>query len=224
MYCPNCQTRCENNDNFCYLCGTPLNRPKPKKGSLWVPLLILIIMSVSGILLFFATAGHSNSAPAASNGFRIRDGVLYFDASGYTGGSELVIPSKVSGETVITLGKDCFANCTDLTSITLPDTLSSIGEGAFRSCTALRAINIPDQVNIIAEEAFFGCASLEAIRIPGTLQIIREDAFNHCSSLKYIFYDGTYSGWTRLCEAYINPDIGIFCTDGSFYQGGERYE
>ena len=59
MYCPNCHTLCDDTDRFCYECGAMLQQKpaEPKKGSLWVPLLILIALSLSGLVLFFATVG-----------------------------------------------------------------------------------------------------------------------------------------------------------------------
>lgn len=230
MNCPNCQTLCGDSDRFCYLCGTPLRAeaeiPKPKKGSRWVPALILILMSAVGIVLFFATADRSEAKrgdfDSAEDGwFYVENGVLYFDAFSYTGGSELTVPSEVSGQTVSALSEDCFAFCTDLTCVILPDTLSSIGDGAFYGCTSLRGIYIPDHVNVIGEEAFYGCTDLEAVRIPGNLHLIREDAFDGCSYLGYIFYDGTHDQWTALYDEFINPYTGVFCADGSFYQGGD---
>ena len=68
MYCPNCQTSCEESDHFCYLCGAPLHPEylptKPKKGSRWVPLLLLVLMTVVGLISFFATSGHVTPSPA----------------------------------------------------------------------------------------------------------------------------------------------------------------
>ena len=226
MICPNCQTLCGESDRFCYLCGTQLRQPKPRKGSRWIPALILVLISVTGLALFFATAG--NNAPVRAEGssdwFYIRNGVLYFEKHRYTGGEELTVPSEIAGETVYALGEDCFADCTALTTVYLPDTLSSIGDGAFAGCTSLRGISVPESVNVIGSKAFYGCTSLEAVSISGRTKIIREDAFDDCSYLGYIFFDGLYDEWTALYSEFINPYVGVFCSDGSFYQGGDLYE
>lgn len=228
MNCPNCQTYCEDTDRFCYLCGTPLQElpPKPKKGSRWVPLLLLLLMSAAGLISFFATAGKDSPirAEGSSPWFYVRNGVLYFEEHRYTGGSELTVPSQIAGQTVYSLSEDCFAGCDALTSVILPDTLASIGEGAFSGCTSLRGIYIPDTVNIIAEEAFYGCTSLEAVSVPGSVRSIQENAFDDCSYLTYIFYEGTHDEWNTLYDEFINPYVGVFCSDGSFYQGGDLYE
>lgn len=233
MNCPNCQTLCGDADRFCYICGTPLQAqmqpPKPKKGSRWIPALILILMSLTGIGLFFTTADshvptHMGHGGTDNGWFYVDNGVLYFDAARYTGGSELTVPDELYGQTVYALAEDCFAGCTELTTVVLPDTLASIGDGAFFGCTSLRGVYIPDTVNIIGEDAFSGCSNLEAIRIPGSLHTIREDAFDGCNYLGFIFYDGTHEAWTALYDEFINPYVGVFCTDGSFYQGGDLYE
>lgn len=229
MYCPNCQTLCGDNDRFCYLCGTPLQSEAPpskvKKGSFLIPVLLLLAMSVVGIILFFATAGKQTPirAEGSSDWFYIQNGVLYFESHLYTGGSELTVPDEIGGETVYALSEACFADCTELTTVFLPDTLSSIGDRAFYGCTSLRGISVPDHVNIIGEEAFYGCSSLEAIRIPGTLHTIRDNAFDNCSYLTYIFYEGNYDHWMAIYDEFINPYTGVFCDDGSYYQGGDMY-
>lgn len=226
MICPNCQTVCGDADHYCYLCGAPLQQPKSRKGSRWVPLLLLILMSVVGIIIFFATAG--NHAPIRAQGsmpwFYVQNGVLYFEAHRYHGGGELTVPSEVAGQTVYALGEDCFADCTQLTAVNLPDTLASIGDGAFCGCTSLRGIAIPDSVNVIGEKAFYGCSALEAVSISGHVRDIREDAFDECSYLGYIFYGGLHDEWMSLYDEFINPYVGVICQDGSFYQGGELYE
>ena len=228
MFCPNCQTLCGDSDRFCYACGSALQQemPKPKKGSRWIPVLFLLLMSVAGLALFFATAG--KDAPIRADGstpwFYVKNGVLYFEEHRYTGGSELTVPAEIAGQTVSALGENCFADCTNLTTVYLPDTLISIGDGAFSGCTSLRGIFIPESVNVIGEKAFYGCTDLEAISISGRIRLIREDAFDDCSYLNFIFFDGLYEEWTTLYDEFINPYVGVFCLDGSYYQGGDLYE
>ena len=201
MICPNCQTLCGENDRFCYLCGTPLQPeaepPKPKKGSHWVPILILIVMSIAGIVLYFAAPGVSapaNTVAVFSSSepwFSVQDGVLYFYESLYTGGSELTVPSQINGESVHSLSAGCFANCTELTTVILPDTLQVIDQQAFYGCTSLRGIFIPSSVMTIGAEAFYGCTDLESVCLHDSLFSIGRDAFDDCNYLRYIFFSGT---------------------------------
>jgi len=177
-------------------------------------------MSTVGLLLFFATAG--NNTPVHPTGstswFYLQDGVLYFEESRYTGSGELTVPAEISGQAVTALSEDCFAGCKNLTTIYLPDTLTSIGNGAFYECTSLRGIYIPPSVDSIGSEAFYGCTALESICLHNSTTAIGSSAFDQCSHLNYIIFKGTYNQWLRLYDSHINPHVGVFCEDGSFFQ------
>ena len=90
----------------------------------------------------------------------------------YTGGSEVVIPDKVSdGEneyTVVSLGNKLFEN-KDVESVTLPSTLTKIGKRAFCRSVKLETIEIPEGVTEIGFSAFLGCTSLYDVKLPSTL-------------------------------------------------------
>ena len=226
MYCSNCGAHCGEEDRYCCLCGTPIAAPKVKKGSRWFPALLVVLISVAGLLLFFATAGKDTPIRAAGSSpwFYVKNGVLYFEEHRYTGGSELTVPSEIAGQTVLALSDDCFAGCTELTTVILPDTLVTIGNGAFSGCTSLRGIYIPKSVNMIGADAFMNCAGLEAICIHSRIKLIQENAFDNCDRLGYIIFLGSYDRWNTLYDEFINPYTGVFCDDGSFYQGGEPYQ
>ncbi|MGF0039132.1 leucine-rich repeat domain-containing protein, partial [Victivallis vadensis] len=56
-----------------------------------------------------------------------------------------------------------FFACTDLTSVTLPNSVTSIGARAFYGCSALTSITIPSGVTSIGDNAFQGCTNLTDI-------------------------------------------------------------
>ena len=222
MFCYNCGNPCEESDRYCRFCGAAQNAPpKPRKGSFWVPVLIMVLLCALGIGLFFAVpyGAPPESAPAAASCFTIRDGVLSFDGASYQGGPELVIPETVDGQQVKSLAEGCFENCQNLTSIALPDSLETIGKHAFRGCTALRGIEIPESVTRIGIEAFRGCTALEAICVSDTLEYVGPGAFRDCDNLYYIYFLGAHQEWIELYDEFITPYTGVFCDDGSFYQG-----
>lgn len=224
MICPNCQAVCGENDRFCSRCGAALPGAAPiRKGSHWVPVLILLILSVLGIGIYFA-AGPAASGPDTQISsdmpwFSIRNGSLYFDERCYTGGETLTVPSQVGGETVTRLSDGCFQNCAELTTVILPDTLLSIGSDAFAGCASMRGIFIPESVTEIGRGAFYGCAKLEAICIPASVNEIGSYAFYNCDKLFYIFYLGNHDAWLQLYDEFITPYTGVYCADGSFRQG-----
>lgn len=89
------------------------------------------------------------------------------------------------------IGKGAFANCSNLYSVVLPDTVSSIGSQAFTFCSSLVSINIPDAVDSISYQTFLGCKSLDAIVLPASISSIAPYAFDGCSSLASIVLPGS---------------------------------
>ncbi len=84
------------------------------------------------------------------------------------------------------IGEDCFNSCTELTNITLPDSIEVIERNAFSGCTALESINIPSKITVINEGLFIGCSKLKSISIPENVTKIKDLAFYNCSSLTEI--------------------------------------
>ena len=76
-----------------------------------------------------------------------------------------------------------FKNCTNLTSVTLPNTLTNIEQYAFNGCSSLTAINIPDNLQSIDKGVFDGCTSLTNITLPSSISKLDEHAFRNCSNL-----------------------------------------
>ena len=87
-------------------------------------------------------------------------------------------------ENLTSIGNYTFLNCSNLTSIDLPENLTSIGIEAFYNCSSLTSITIPDGVTSIGDNAFSGCSSLTSISIPDSVTSIGNSAFSGCTSLK----------------------------------------
>ena len=98
----------------------------------------------------------------------------------------LNIPSIYNGLPVTSIGDFAFVSCTNLSSITIPDSVTSIGNSAFSNCTSLTSITIPDSVTSIGSQAFDSCSSLTSITIPDSVTSIGSWAFFYCMSLSSI--------------------------------------
>jgi hypothetical protein len=84
----------------------------------------------------------------------------------YTGsGGFVVIPNTIDGLPVASVGYSAIAWCTNLTSMTIPDSVTSIGSEAFWGCATLASITIPNSVTNIGVGAFVNCASMKAISV-----------------------------------------------------------
>ena len=84
---------------------------------------------------------------------------------------------------VIYISKKAFSGCYGLTSITIPNSVTSIGESAFDNCSGLTDITIPNSVMSIGKWAFSWCLGLTSVTIPNSVTSIGERAFNNCNGL-----------------------------------------
>ena len=119
-------------------------------------------------------------------------------SSEYSG--SISIPEHVTygGATysVTSIGEKAFFYCSDLTSITIPNSVTSIGNGAFRQCSSLTSIVVDEgnthydsrnNCNALIETSsnklIAGCINTI---IPNSVTSIEEWAFNGCSGLTSI--------------------------------------
>lgn len=106
--------------------------------------------------------------------------------TGYNGtDTVVVIPSKINGITVETIGHTAF-RYSSVTSVTIPDSVTFISDSAFAYCSSLTNISIPNSVTAIGSFAFEGCTKLESITLPSSLLTISEFLFYDCSQLTTI--------------------------------------
>ena len=87
-------------------------------------------------------------------------------------------------DSVTTIGKSAFSDCTGLTNVTIPEGVTTIGSYAFSDCTSLTNVIIPEGVTTIGSYAFSDCTSLTNVIIPDSVTSIDVYAFSGCTSLK----------------------------------------
>ena len=77
----------------------------------------------------------------------------------YSGDVEIPETVTYNGITysVTTLGDDCFAGCSSLTSITIPNSVTSLGDYCFYKCSSLTSITIPNFVTSLGDYCFWYC-------------------------------------------------------------------
>ena len=99
--------------------------------------------------------------------------------------TEANIPSSVEFEgnqyPVIKINDEVFSGNTNLTSVTLPESLTTLGDRAFYTCKSLKTIKIPSGVTAIPDCCFNHCLSLESVTIPEGVTTIGDGAFFGCN-------------------------------------------
>lgn len=79
-----------------------------------------------------------------------------------------------------------FNGCSELASITIPDSVTKIGWYAFQNCYNLTNITINNNITNIGLSAFFSCINLRSVIIGSGITIIGNTAFSNCSKLTNI--------------------------------------
>ncbi len=123
----------------------------------------------------------------------------------YIGDNErVVLPSKIDGKKVTTIGRNSFRDNLEITSVVLPEGITYIGMNAFCRCEKLEFIDIPDTVKTICEGAFYGCKNLKKIVIPEKVEDVKRYTFSEC--------------YEYIKVVFKNPEC-VFAISDSEYEG-----
>lgn len=109
--------------------------------------------------------------------------ITNFDRN-YTG--DLIITNTLGGYPVTAIGNEAFSYCSNLVSVTIPNTVTNVGNWAFADCWSLTNVSIGSNVTAIGTGAFCDCFSLPSVTIPSSVTSIGSWAFFSCTSLTAI--------------------------------------
>ncbi len=122
--------------------------------------------------------------------------------------ADINLPGSVADWPVVTSnsygisisGSWAFAECTNLTSLTLGDGISTVPPYAFSGCLHLTGVLLPNSVTTIGNGAFEDCQDLPNLSLPGTVASLGAYAFWRCAGLTNIFVPGSITQWPLVSE------------------------
>ncbi len=122
-----------------------------------------------------------------------------------------VIVENFKDKIITSIGGNLFSLCSNMTSISMPDTITSIDRFAFYGCTSLESIDIPDEVTYIGEYAFNGCSKIPELIIPEKVETIDNMAFASCTKITEVIVpesvksigNSAFTGCSSLKKAVI---------------------
>jgi len=129
-----------------------------KSGAIFLSVVASTLRGLCLLLLMALTA----AVQAQDFGYAIDSGTI----THYAGpGGAVTIPSTVDGLAVRSIGDYAFANLTNVTSVTIPNSVTSIGEGAFYQATSLTNVTIGSSVTNLGTGVLAECSSLMTITV-----------------------------------------------------------
>ena len=154
------------------------------------------------------------------------DGSLYKNGSTltvYAGGSAAAVSSAAK-----TIDTAAFFGRSDITSLSLPDSVTTIGDYAFSGCLSLKSVHIPDSVTKLGKGSFMSCSALVSVSLGISLKAVPDSCFHSCTSLKNVSFpdnlislgNEAFYSCAGISRTYIPKSVSSIGTEAI----GRRYD
>ncbi len=100
--------------------------------------------------------------------------------------TEVKLPTKLGGLSVIAVGEGCFEGNSTVVSVKFNSEIVTVKDRAFKDCTALKEVTKTESLTSLGASAFEGCSALEEFEYPESVTAVPEKCFAGCTSLKEV--------------------------------------
>lgn len=127
------------------------------------------------------------------------------------------VTSVTIGNSVKEIDSEAFSGCTGLISVTIGNSVERIGHNAFSGCTGLTVVVIPNSVKYLGGHdeggAFDGCTHLTSVTIGNFVKAIGQGTFRGCTGLASIIIPNSVE--TIESQAFYGCSALTFITIGN---------
>ncbi len=170
------------------------------------------LRSIPETILCFNAAKHFLGQTEGMLSWIIENGEVTITDCKADAKGEIVIPGNIEGYPVTVIGSHSFEDCTEITEITIPDSVINIQNYAFYNCSGIKKLTMPCSAKIYdSPRTFYECISMEEITLTIGTSIMQNysDQNNIFPSASKTYYEHTPWFISRNNIQSINIEDGI---------------
>ncbi len=132
-----------------------------------------------------------------------------FYTNGYANDQLIVVPSHINGEKVNGIAANGFQGITNKYGIVLPNSVERIGNYAFADCPQVTFVSMGNNVKEIGAYAFANNFALQSVNFPTSIEVIKEGAFSNCNNISAIITEANQIGSKAFNNCAILSSVTI---------------